>query len=239
MEKRKYGMLFNVVLLVVACGIIGFITWRFLPEIILLIKDPNHFKKYIDSFGALGIFIFISFQIIQVVIAAIPGELIQIAGGYIYGTFLGTVYSILGISVGTVFAFYIARGLGYRLLKNFISDNGLEKYNAILNNPRAEIIAFLLFLIPGLPKDLLVYAAGLTPIKPIRFLVICMIARIPAILASSFVGANMQEKDYRSVIIVSIIACVLFVVGFLYREKITEWVGHGPMEKLFGKKGDN
>lgn len=236
MDKRRSALILNAFILALIIGLVLFFSWKYLPQLMHLIKNPSRFKHYIESFGAVGVLVYIAFQVLQVVVAAIPGEFIQIAGGYIYGTFLGTVYSILGIVLGSTIAFFIARGLGFRLLKNFISEEGLHKFTALLNNPRAEIVMFLLFLIPGVPKDFLVYAAGLTPIKPLHFLSICMLARFPAILASSFVGSNIHQKDYSEVIIVSSIACLFFVVGVLYREQITRWVVHGPLEKILHKK---
>ena len=85
---------------------------------------------------------------------------------------------------------------------------------------------FLLYLIPGVPKDTLTYIAGLTPIHPGKFLLLSTIARFPGILGSCYIGANLQSKNYTVVIIVSSIAVLLFVIGMIYQEKIVNYFHH-------------
>lgn len=239
MEKRKLSLMFNILSIILVVGLVVYLSWRYLPWIIHLVKSPEKFKAYLRSFGPISVLVFICFQILQVVVAAIPGELIQVAGGYVYGTFFGTFYSGIGITIGTIAAFFIARGLGFRLLKKIIPDQNLEKFTLMLNRPGSEILMFLLFLIPGLPKDLLVYIAGLTPIKPLPFFILCMIARLPALLASSYLGSNIQQKDYTTVIIVASVACVFFVVGYLFKDKLIALFNKGPIHRMLAKKTDH
>jgi uncharacterized membrane protein YdjX (TVP38/TMEM64 family) len=219
-RPNRAQIILHIILLLIFIIAIIYLTIRFAPGITKLISTPDQFRKLLASYGSISIFVFVFFQIMQVVIAAIPGELLQLAGGYIYGTFFGTVYSLIGILFGSVIAFYISRLLGFGLVKTFIAEKDFEKLNFIVNSPKSEITMFLLFLIPGIPKDILVYLAGFTPIKPTKFFIIFIIARFPGLLASSFVGANIQERDYITVIIVSTIACILFGVGILKKEQI-------------------
>lgn len=219
-RPNRAQIILHIVLLSAFIITITYITIHFAPGITKLISKPDQFRNLLTSYGPISIFVFIFFQFIQVVIAAIPGELLQLAGGYVYGTIFGTVYSLIGILLGSVFAFYISRLLGLGLVKTFVAEKGFEKLNFLVNSPKSEITMFLLFLIPGIPKDILVYIAGFTPINPAKFFIIFTIARFPGLLASSFVGANIQERDYLPVIIVSTIACILFVVGVLAKEQI-------------------
>jgi uncharacterized membrane protein YdjX (TVP38/TMEM64 family) len=227
-RPNRAQIILHILLLSAFIITITYLTIHFAPGITKLISKPDKFRHILTSYGPISILVFIFFQFIQVLIAAIPGELLQLAGGYVYGTFFGTVYSLTGILLGSVVAFYISRLLGLELVKTFVAEKDFEKLNFLVNSPKSEITMFLLFLIPGVPKDILVYLAGLTPIKPAKFFIIFTIARFPGLLASAFVGANFQRRDYLPVIIVSTIACVLFVVGLLAKEQIVH-----KLHKLF------
>ena len=227
MKKPAKAILWlNSLLLILFIALMIYLTVKFAPYVTHLFKKPDEFRNLLASYGPINILVFIFFQIIQVVIAAIPGELVQLAGGYVYGTFFGTIYSTLGILLGSVIAFYISRILGFTMVKNFVAQRDLRKFTFLINSPKSEIMMFLLFLIPGIPKDALVYIAGFTPIKPKQFFIIFTIARFPGILATSFVGAHIQQRDYLPVIIVSTIACILFVIGILKKDAIVNKLSH-------------
>jgi uncharacterized membrane protein YdjX (TVP38/TMEM64 family) len=217
--KRKVLLtdILLILLLVAALIVLGIF---FGPKIWKLATHIEALRAAILSAGPWGVFVFLGMQVLQVVVAFIPGEVVQIAGGYLYGTILGTVYSLAGILAGSVIAFCIARYLGYRVIRVFVKPEDLEKFAFLMNDPRADTVLFLLFLIPGIPKDTLVYAVGLTPVRPFRFFVLFTVARFPAMLAASFMGANLQSRHYLLVIVVSVIACVLFALGFLFKDKL-------------------
>ncbi len=219
-DSKKLKTFINISIAILFIGLFVFATIRYAPEITRLLKDPDKFKELLNSYGYKSVFVFIAFQIIQVVIAVIPGEVIQIAGGYIFGTILGSLYSIIGILLGTIIVFYIVRLIGYPLVKRFVSQKSIEKFNFLINSEKSEIAIFMLFLIPGIPKDALTYIAGLTPIKSLRFFVIITIARLPALIGSSYIGTSIQTRDYLVVGIISGVAIILFVIGVVFRNKI-------------------
>lgn len=229
-KKFKKSFFINLSAVILFLAAIVFLTVKYGPTLTKEMSNPDEFRSLILSYGPYSVFVFMFFQIIQVIIAAIPGEVVQIAGGYIFGTFFGTLYSSLGILIGASIVFFLARLLGFPLVKAFVPESKIEKFNFIINSDRSEIAMFVLFLIPGIPKDLLVYIAGLTPIKPLRFFTIFVVGRFPALLASSYVGANLHQKNYTGVIIVSVIACVLFVVGLLKKDAIMNKL-HSIMHK--------
>ncbi len=236
MEQQKKGpIIINAVLFTIFAVLMIYLTIRYASDVTELIRQPRRFRELLASYGPISVLVFIFFQFLQVVVATIPGELLQIAGGYVYGTFFGTVYSTLGIFCGTVAAFYIARLVGFRLLRYVLPQRELTKFEFLMNQPKAEVTMFLLFFIPGIPKDILTYLAGITPIKPSQFFLTATLARFPGILASSFVGSNIQQQDYLPVIIVSVIGCLLFLVGFLKKDAIIHWI-HG---RFHGKNPRN
>ncbi len=223
-EKKRSNLIVRGLLLVVFVGLLIFLSIKYGPAVTRLVSKPERFREAITAYGPLSAVIFILIQAAQIVIAVIPGEVVQIAGGYVFGTFLGTVYSVIGTILGTLIAFFAVRLLGYALVRAFVSPKKLESLTFLVNDPRAEIGLFALFLIPGIPKDAIVYISGLTPIKPLRLLLICTIARFPALWGSAYIGANLQEKDYLAVWILSGVSLVLFIAGILLKDRIFGWV---------------
>ena len=214
--------------LAVIVSALVFFGFRYTAPLTRLVGNSVRFAEYIQSFGIWGDFVFILMQAVQVVIAPIPGELTQLAGGFIYGTFLGTAYSMAGILIGSVVVFALGRWLGFPLLRRVIPEKALQKFNFLINHPRTELAILMLFLIPGSPKDILTYISGLTPVKPLRFFVTAMVARFPGILLSSFIGAHVEEKQYGAVMIASAVALGLFVAGVLMQDRIMARFKHKP-----------
>lgn len=215
-KKRFIGKVFLVLLgiIIVALSI------RYLPEIIKLTVSLDRFREYVISTGHLGPLTIIVFQILQTIIAPIPGEVVQIAGGYIYGVSLGTFYVTVGMLLGAVAAFYFTRFLGGEYIEKLIKRDKFQWISVMTDNKKFSIFLFIVFLIPGLPKDMFIYAAGLTTIKPLRFFTIFLIARFPALLASVCVGSNMYQKDYLSTIVISVVSILAFILGLIYKDKI-------------------
>jgi uncharacterized membrane protein YdjX (TVP38/TMEM64 family) len=224
LEKNKKKKLIAYVFLIAAfLSVVVYLGIRLGPRITELAQKPQELKDMLKSFGWKGVLIFIGLQVLQVVVAAIPGEFVQIAGGYIYGTFAGTLYSLAGIVTGSVLVFAVARLIGYPVVKIFVAPKQLEKFSFMMNSKRSEAAMFILFLIPGIPKDILTYIAGLTPVKPLKFFAIITIGRLPALLGSSIIGHSTQQGNYGIAITVSTIAVILFAVGLIFRDRIIDW----------------
>ena len=220
MKKYDRSFWINLIFIFLIVTLLVFLSVRYGPEISRLVSNPKKFRDFILSYGQLSALVFILFQVIQVVIAFIPGEVVQIAGGYIYGTLLGTLYSLIGIILGYVIVFFMTRLLGYRLVKQLVSETNLQKIYDLINRPGSEFVIFLLFFLPGIPKDVLVYICGLTPVKPLQFFIIVITARLPAMVGASFIGANIQRENYYTAIVIAVISCILFVVGFIFKDKL-------------------
>lgn len=217
---RSTYLVTQVVLFGAFLGLITYASIRFGPAITRVIGRPEQFKEFLDAYGPTSALIYILFQVAHIIIIVIPGEFIQIGGGYVFGTGLGTLYSTIGTVIGTVIVFGATRLFGYSLVRAFVSPQHLSRFDFLINSPKSEVTIFLLFLIPGFPKDALLYIAALTPIKPLQFLLICTTARLPGLWGSAYIGANLHEKDYLPVWILSGVALVLFVAGILAKDKI-------------------
>ncbi|CFX89710.1 SNARE associated Golgi protein [Syntrophomonas zehnderi OL-4] len=202
-----------------------FITIDQGAHITKMAQNPVEFKAFLQNYGIFSILVFIAFQTLQVLVAAIPGELLQLAGGFAYGTWEGAFYSLIGISIGSTVAFFIARVLGYPFLKMFVPRQTFARYKFLFSRRRGIIIIFILFLIPGFPKDILSYLAGITPLRAPHFIISSTAARFPGILVSSYIGANLQQRNITEVVIAASIAVVVFVLALIYRRQLIGWAG--------------
>lgn len=218
-DKRK---LIRIIIAVIAIIIIAGATYAIIPFIKLLITEEGRLKisEKVGSFGVLSVVIFILFQIIQIVIAIIPGEPVEIIGGILFGALGGAAACLAGILAGTITVYYLVKWIGKPLVNAVFDSRKLEKYKILNDNRRLEVFIFTLFLIPGTPKDILTFLVPMTKIKPHTFFMLSTIARIPTVLSSTFVGANLGKGDWRLGIIIFAITAAIGFVGILYNEKI-------------------
>lgn len=197
---------------------IAYIYRKNIYEFILMLKDQERLKTYLNSFGAFSGVIFFLFQVMQVVIFFIPGEVIQAAGGYAFGTWLGTLISIGGITVGSMILFVVSKRYGRPLVDKLVSKNHFEKLDKILNSKKINLIVFLLYLIPGIPKDSLIFVCGVSKINLKNFTIYSTLGRIPALIVTSYFGAKVADGNHFIAIIISIIALIAVLVGIIKRE---------------------
>ncbi|MBB6623355.1 TVP38/TMEM64 family protein [Clostridium gasigenes] len=209
----------KILLVLLAFSTIGLI-FKYIPNILAATVSLDEFNKYLMSLGKFGSIIIIFFQILQTVIAPIPGEVVQIASGYIYGVPLGLLFTMSGLIIGSAIAFYFTRLIGGNFITSFLKKKNSKWMLDIMESKKFSIILFVIFFVPGLPKDFLIYVAGLTTIKPIKFFSILVISRFPWLLASVSIGSNIQNGNYLSTIIISIIAMLSFLVGIIYKNEI-------------------
>jgi uncharacterized membrane protein YdjX (TVP38/TMEM64 family) len=191
--------------------------------------DKDRLIAVLRDGGVKGPLVCIAAQFIQVVIFIIPGEITQVAAGYVFGAWRGLLYSVAGILFGSAFNFYLARVVGRPTLEAFISPSTFEKIDKTLAKPKAKSAMFFLFLLPGAPKDALCYAAGLSQMGIVEFLVISGLGRLPALFASILIGSRAYQRDYVSLILI-VVLLALTVAGYYLYERARnrrELVGSG------------
>lgn len=189
-------------------------------QMLAVLTRPAAVKAYVESKGAYGVIVYLVIQIIQVIIAVIPGEPIQIAGGYLFGTAGGFALAVAGIMAGSALAFGIARKFGIGIVRLFVNEEQLLRYKQRLESRKGKAVLFLLFLIPGIPKDVLIYAAGLTPIAFRKLFPIYFFARLPAMFGASFMGAQLGQSNYKMFVIVGVIAIALLILGYVFKDSL-------------------
>ena len=159
---------------------------------VIFIKKEK-LANFIKSFHPYDEFVFILFQILQVVFAPIPGEVTGLIGGYLYGPVLGTIYSTVGLTVGSWLAFMLARFLGLPFVEKAVNPEILKKYDYVMEHQGA-IVSFILFLIPGFPKDYLCYIMGLSHMKLWTFLIISTVGRLFGTMLLSLSGSYVRSN---------------------------------------------
>lgn len=179
-------------------------------------------RSFVSSLGGWGILFMFLIQTVQVVLAFIPGEPIEIAAGTLYGTVGGTLLCLAGITVGTLIIFILVKTLGKDLVLRVIGSDKYARLKFLKDPAKRDILIFLLMFIPGTPKDVLTYFSPLAGISMGRFLLIAAIARIPSVISSTYVGGSIADGHYlHSAIVFLIVGCVS-VGGILIYNKIIE-----------------
>ena len=184
------------------------------------VEDPKLFREWVDTYGIFGRIIFVGMVVFQVVIALIPGEPLEFGAGYAFGAFEGTILATIGILIGSILVFFLVKKIGVVLLEIFFSDEQISKVKILKKSRKRDGLLFLLFLLPGTPKDILTYFLGLTDIKFFTLIFLSVVGRFPSVVSSTISGAALGRESYILAIIVFTITLVLSLFGLLIYNKI-------------------
>lgn len=212
-----------ILVIVIAIGILLFFCKNDIEEFIKLYSNTKEMEALIKSYGSIGPIIFIFLQILQVVVFFIPGEFMQAVGGYLFDTILGTVLSLLGIMVGSAITFLVSRKFGDRLLIKILPPKDYRNIKKLICKPKNKLVIFILYLLPGFPKDALGYVSGITTIKLKDFIIISGFARLPGILVTCYLGSNIYDKNYLVVLYILIGIAIILFIGIIKREKVLNY----------------
>jgi len=211
----KLGFLILILAGIVLVGI------KTAPWLIENIKNPEYIRKYLAGFGNYGFLVYILIQVIQVVIVIIPGDIVVVCAGFIYGIPLGFALSYFGLMFGSFLVFYISRFFGYEIVSRLIAEDKIKKISKILNSSKGTVGLFIICCIPFIPKDIMMYVAGLTPVKASRIFFAYGLSRIPTTLIWASVGANAYEKNILgmgiTIAVLILLLVVVFILGRNYR----------------------
>ncbi len=205
--------------------IVGYCAWLVLTDapayrfLVRLYVDKHFLKQTLRQWGILAPVIFIALQALQVIIAPIPGEVTGILGGYLFGEWLGLVYSTVGLTVGSVAAFGVGRWLGTHYVRSLVSQETWDKMGFIVEAEGA-ILCFIIYLIPGLPKDMVCYLFGISPMPLWVFTLVSTLGRIPGTWVLSAQGAHTAAGDYLQVILLTAVVVALALPLYYYRHRI-------------------
>ena len=219
-------------------ALFGVLAWLIGPPLMRFVSNPEHFRVWVAEKGVWGPLTMIGLSILQVVVAVIPGEVFEIGAGYAFGAVWGMVLCLIGTAIGSVMIFLLTKAFGIRMVEAFVSREKINSLRFIRDSKKLNLLIFLLFFIPGTPKDVITYFIGITPIKLSTFLLISSVARIPSVISSTVGGHALGMQEYTFAIIVFAITAVVSVIGILiynriskHREKKKEQTGSAQEKK--------
>ena len=223
-EKMK-GLDVRVIL--VELGIIVVIVGVFIaalvakyPDILQAFQSVESFDAFLEKHRESSIPLYIIIQALQVVVAVIPGQIVQIAGGYIYGFWYASLWSLIGLSIGSTAAFYMARIIGQQPIRRLYGPEMVDRYTSLLSSGNAFAIMLFLYIIPGFPKDVLAFFAGLSNMKYSRFLPMATLARYPAMALSMLIGSTMGVGSYKATAVLIVVCAAFAGVCFLFKDRL-------------------
>ncbi len=178
-------------------------------------NNPAEFKAYIDSLESSGFFMMMFIQLAQIVVALIPGEVVEFVAGTLYGWLGGLLFCLAGIAIGQTVIFLIVRYLGKDFAQKLAGSDTFNRFKFLQDESKLKTVVFFLFFIPGTPKDLLTYVVPLTKISLKSFLLISIVARIPSVISSTFAGDAFSEQNYLVLIIAYSVILIFSGIGVL------------------------
>ena len=230
-RKHKIKIFKIILLIIVAAILLGLIIYLFpVMKDLSTVEGQIAFKDKVSASGIIGILTLFGLQVAQIFLIIVPGEPIEILAGMCYGSIGGTIFIMISACIISITIFFLVRKFGRKFVYDFCDREKVRKIenHKLFQNPKKiEMIMFILFLIPGTPKDLLVYIAGLLPIKPLKFVVISTFARFPSVISSTLAGENLAVGDWKMglilyAIIFVLVGIVILVINHFDKDKTTD-----------------
>lgn len=215
-KKKIY--LFAIVVALLFIAAVGYLVGKPMVE---FVREPERFRAWVDSSGFVSRVIFVGMVVFQLVIALIPGEPLEMGAGYAFGAWEGTILCIIGCVIGSALVFLFVRRFGVKLVEVFFPREKIRSLRFLQDSRRLNLLTFIVFFIPGTPKDLLSYFIGLTDMKLGTWLFITAVARIPSIVTSTVTGDALGLKDYQFALIAFGVTLALSLAGILVYRRLS------------------
>lgn len=211
----KHRKILGIIVFLLFLGFCGIVGWFIGRPMIEFVSRPEDFRAWVDSHGLWGNIAFIGMTVFQVVIALVPGEPLEIGAGYAFGAIEGTILCTIGVSIGSLIVFMLVRKFGIKFVEIFFSLEKVKSLKILKKSKKRDLLMFLLFFLPGTPKDLITYFAGLTDVKTFNFILFVTIARLPSIITSTLGGSALGVEKYKTAIIVFAATLIVSAIGWL------------------------
>lgn len=213
--KKELGVL---IILITVMGVVSLLLY---DPIFTFFNDKEAMKEKLCSYGMIGQGIFALIMAAQVVFVFLPGEIIEVSAGMIYGSWIGLFICLIGAAIGTCIIYGSVKLFGMRFVNVFFSDEKCKKYKFLQNPKKLSMLIFIIFLIPGTPKDIITYLVPSTDMKLSHFLFTTSIARIPSIISSTMAGNAIGVDNYQFSIMIFGVTAILSIIGmYFYKIKI-------------------
>jgi len=208
----------NLFAFIAICALMVWLMYE--TDLIRLFTSHEYLEQFLSRLNpAATVVVFIILQSLQVVFAPIPGEVTGLVGGVLFGEFWGVVYSTVGLTIGSYCAFALSRRFGQPFVDRFVSKTLIDKFDYLLHHKGAFLV-FLLFLIPGVPKDALCYILGLGHLTTVEFLVIGTTGRLFGTILLTLGGTYIRHEQYQNFWILTGVAVLVVLLAMLFRVRI-------------------
>lgn len=221
MERRKrFAYLKLIILLFIIAGLplILYFTCR---DTLFSREWLSSLPQLLEQYKGRAASVLIGMQILQVIVCILPGQPIQLAASYMFGVLRGYLISIAGAVVGAFVAFYLAKVLGRDALEAIFGEEKVSDYHRKLNSGRGLTAVLMIYLIPGIPKDLVAYVAGISDMRLRPFLLVSTIGRSPGMLGSLLTGYFISSRNYAAIGVLAVITAVILIICFVKRKQLT------------------
>lgn len=232
LKRRKIVSCISLAVLVIFFAAVTISLWKPLTN---SFSEPEKFRAWVNTQGLFGRLTFIGMMALQVVFAIIPGEPMEIGAGYTFGNFEGPLLCLCGAAIGSAIVFLFTKRFGIKIVEAFISREKINSMKFIKQSKNLNLITFIIFFIPGTPKDVITYFIGLTPMKLKNFIIISSIARIPSVITSTITGNALGLQNYQMAIIVFIVTAVISLIGIAVYNSISKRRQHKEEKEIHGE----
>ena len=220
-EKHKKALTWSAIAVFIIMSL--FVSYFIGKPAIEFVSEPERFRLWVEEHGITCRIVYMVMVVIQVFVAIIPGEPFEIGAGYAFGAVEGTALTIIAASIGGMIVFLFVRRFGVKAVETFFTKEQItDKLRFFKSSKKRDALFFILFLLPGTPKDFLCYVAGLTDMKLSTWIVICTLARIPSVVTSTIGGSALGTENYIAAVIAFAAAAALAGTGYIMYRKISD-----------------
>lgn len=209
------GLIAFIVLMGIVCALI----WPYIHELFEA-GGPQRVMNRVHHAGPAGVFILLGIQFLQVVVAFIPGEVVQIAAGMVYGPWGGAAIILIGCVFSSALIFQLVHKLGAPFVQHMVSDKFVDRFQRFERSGKLNVIVFILFLIPGLPKDVFTYIVPLTNMRMATFLMLSTIGRIPGVVVSTYAANGIVQGRIFESVVIFLVGAAIALVGLLLQKPL-------------------
>ena len=223
-SKAKKAAVIIALLALCAGTVTAYINFG--QEMLAFLNKPEEFRAWLNSFGGWSEAVFVAVRALQTVVKIIPAEPLEIGSGYAFGTMGGLLWCMMGTEIGSLAILLLSKFFGEKFIRLFVPEDKMKSFNFLKKKSNIYAVLFVIYLIPGSPKDLITYFAWMLPINIPTFLLITGIARIPSIVTSTMCGAALGEKNYTAAAIIFAVTTLVSIIGLaIYRKYETKHNG--------------
>lgn len=190
------------------------------PELLAFVADAPRFRAWVDEAGPLSRVVFVLANMAQIVFAFLPGEPLELGAGYAFGFWEGTLWCLVASALGTAAVMLLVRTFGMRIVGLFFSPEKITSMKWLQDSRRFELLLFLCFLIPGTPKDLLTYVAGLGTSSVGRIVALTTVGRIPSVITSTLAAGAFGDGNYLGAAAIAVLTLALAGIGVVAYRKL-------------------